>query len=70
MKEKSDIMRDLLDTMFPSKEHGDKNLKKELCSDNSEQEFGGDGCQHLSDHIFNSNQSFQVVRKRIVKKKH
>jgi predicted DNA binding CopG/RHH family protein len=70
MKEKSDIMRDLLDTMFPSKEHGDKNLKKELTDNHSEQEFSEDRNQQLNDHIFNSNQSFQVVRKRIVKKKH
>jgi hypothetical protein len=68
MKEKSDIMRDLLSTMFP-KEHGDKNLKKELADNYPKQEFSKDGSEQLSDHIFNSNQSFQVVRKRIVKKK-
>ena len=55
--EKSDLMRALMDKL----------LRKEPKTDKPSNESKNN--TELKDHIFESNQSFQVVRKRIVRKK-
>lgn len=69
MKEKSDIMRKLLDAML-LKKHGNKGSEKESSDNGIEEKLDNQKSDNLSDHIFSSNQSFQIVRKRIVKKRH
>jgi hypothetical protein len=56
--QKSDLMRALIKGMFRKKTHSLK-----LSSDEKQEN------QESEDHIFKSNQSFQLVRKKIVRKK-
>lgn len=56
--EKSDLMRALIKGVFRK-----KTLPERLSSDETQQK------SESEDHIFRSNQSFQIIRKKIVRKK-
>jgi len=56
--EKSDLMRVLMESLFRKKPEPKKPSSPEPLSS-----------AELKDHIFKSNQSFQIVRKRIVKRR-
>lgn len=56
--EKSDLMRALLKGVFRK-----KTLPEKLLSEETQQK------SESEDHIFKSNQSFQVIRKKIIRKR-
>lgn len=71
MKEKSDIMRELLRSLVSSKKEGNStsrdNQYEKHAQENNQDYSYKEKENFVQDSIFNSNQSFQKIRKKIVK---
>lgn len=67
MKEKSDIMRELLKSLISFEKEKDDSSHDSEHKKNNQTQRGNENNNFIEDNIFNSNQTFTKVRKKIVK---